>query len=204
MNDSSTIGKDNSTWVTLKISAPPDTLLDILKNTERLFRLNPYLDIKKWEEPLDGQKFHFEALNEMNGITYNLEIEREVQLDRRYFLRYSQGLKAALEVTIQATSDLSKSVLTLREHYHQAAPAQPEQLKEIDHSLISWGNSIRAYVQGMRRWGWFWPYRWCREKLWLGMRPTHRRIARMLIWVTLLEFVVFLFVLVIYGIERAR
>ena len=111
-------------------------------------------------------------------------------------------MKAALEVSVQATSDPAKSVLTLREHYHQAAPER--QLKEIDHSLIPWGNSVRVYVLGMRRWRWFWLYRWYREKFWLEMRPTHRRIARLLVGVTLLEFVVFLFVFIIYWIELAR
>lgn len=36
----------------------------------------------------------------------------------------------------------------------------------------------------------------------LGMRPRQRRIARMIVWISLLEFVVFLFVAAIFRLER--
>lgn len=204
MSDSTTLDKENSAWVTLAIPAPPEELTVFLKNVERLFRLNPYLDIKQWEELADN-RFHLKALNEMNGVHYDLDIALESQQGMRAFLRYSQGLKAALEVTIEAGSDSKNAILTLREYYHKTESALDEQqLKEVDHGLVPWGNCIRAYVQGMRRWSWFKPYCWYREKFWLGMRPTHRRIALMLGWVTLLEFVVFLFIFVIYWSELAR
>ncbi len=206
MSDAVAAPQENSTWVTLEISASPSALLEFLKNSERLFRLNPYLDIKKWEELEEGQVIHFEALNEMNGVTYNLDMRLEtLPVGSGFLLRYSQGLKNALEISIQMADDQNKSILTLREHYHQPDPTQGEQqLREIDHSLIPWGNSIRSYIQGIKRWAWFMPYRWYHGKFWLGMRPTHRRIARMLIWVTALEFVVFLFVFIIYWLELAR
>lgn len=204
MKDSTT--QDNSAWVTIEIPAPAAELFVFLQNIERLFRLNPYLDIKHWQEIEAGRRFHLAALNEMNGVHYDLDIGVEDNAaNSRLLLRYSQGLKDALEITLQEATDPGKTILTLREHYHQPTEAQREQqLKEIDHSLIPWGNGIRTYVQGLRRWSWFWPYRWYREKFWLGMRPTHRRIARMIAWVTALEFVVFLFVFVIYWLELAR
>lgn len=195
---------DNSAWVTLEIPVAPAALMRVLNNIERLFRLNPYLDIKQWEGRAAGI-FHFEALNEMNGVVYDLDVTLETQLERRLLLRYSQGLKEALEVSVEATTDPYKSILTLREYYHKAEQAlNQEQLKEIDHSLIPWGNTIRTYAQGMQRWHWCWPYRWYREKFWLVMRPTHRRIARMLLWVTVLEFIVFLFIFIIYWLEWLR
>ena len=206
MSDSIAATADNSTWVTLEIATPPAALFEYLKNFERLFRLNPYLDIKQWVEREGGKRFQLEALNEMNGVTYSLDIDVEsIQASTYFLLRYSQGLKETLEITIQAASDQHKSILTLREHYHQTTQEQREQqLQEIDHSLIPWGKSIRLYILGLQRWAWFWPYRWYHEKVWLPMRPTHRRISRMLIWVTLLEFVVFLFVFIIYWLELAR
>lgn len=204
MNDPAV--QDNSAWVTLEIPASPAELFVFLQNIERLFRLNPYLDIKQWQESAAGRRFRLQALNEMNGVSYDLDIHIEAnEPNSSLMLRYGQGLKDALEITLQGADSPDKSILTLREHYHQPTAGQREQqLKEIDHSLIPWGNAIRLYVRGLRRWAWFWPYRWYREKFWLGMRPTHRRIARMIGWVTLLEFVVFLFVFVIYWLELAR
>jgi len=204
MNDIST--QDNSAWVTLEIPVSALELFAFLKNIERLFRLNPYLDIKQWEEKAEGQAFHLVALNEMNGVNYDLDICVEaMQPDTRILLRYGKGLKDALEITLQTVATPDKVMLTMREHYHQTTTEEREQqLKEIDHSLIPWGNAIHLHLRSMRRWSWFWPYRWYREKFWLGMRPTQRRIARMLGWITLLEFVVFLFVFTIYWLELAR
>lgn len=196
----------NTAWVTIEIPVCPGRLFDFLQDTQRLFRLNPYLDIRKWEELISEKQFHLKALNEMNGVTYDLLITVEsIQPGASISLKYDKGLKRALEITLQPSA--SGSILTLREHYH--APTgegedQEQQLKEVDHGLIPWAQSIRQYLLRMKRWGWCWPYRWYRERFWLGMRPTHRRIARMLIWGTLLEFVVFLFVFIIYWLELSR
>ena len=205
MNDTTILSKDNSAWVTLEVPLAPAAVWVFLSNIERLFRLNPYLDVKQWVGRPDGKQFHLDALNEMNGVRYDLDLDLESCTDRRLLLLYSQGLKASLEITVEAAANPNQAKLTLREHYHQAAAEQhDQQLKEIDHSLIPWGKGIATYIRGIQRWAWFWPYRWYREKFWLGMRPTHRRIARMIGWVTLLEFVVFLFVFIIYYLELSR
>ena len=196
----------NTAWVTIEIPVSSNSLFEFLQNTERLFRLNSYLDIRKWEVISTGKQFHLQALNEMNGVTYDLLITVEsIQPGARMFLNYDQGLKRALEITLEPGA--SGSILTLREHYH--APTweegnQEQQLKEVDHGLIPWASSIRQYLLGLQSWAWFWPYRWYREHFWLSMRPTHRRIARLLILVTLAEFVVFLFVSIIYWLEFLR
>lgn len=206
MTDSNTLTEEqkDTAWVTIEIPVPPGKLFDFLQNTERLFRLNPYLDIRKWEGSVSGKRFHLEALNEMNGVAYDLFVTIEsVQPGARLFISYDKGLKRALEITLQPGS--AGPILTLREHYHAASGEnREEQLKEVDRSLVPWASSIRQHMLGLERWGWFWPYRWYRERFWLGMRPFHRRIARMLIWVTTLEFVVFLFVFVIYWLELRR
>jgi hypothetical protein len=206
MTDSNSLTEEqkDTAWVTIEIPLLPGKLFDFLQNTERLFRLNPYLDIRKWEGDSSGKRFHLAALNEMNGVTYDLSIVIEsVQPGTGFFFSYDKGLKRALEITLQPGPN--GSILTLREHYHAASGEnREEQLKEVDRSLIPWANSIRQYLFGLRRWAWFFPYRWYRERFWLGMRPFHRRISRMLIWVTALEFVVFLFVFVIYWLELRR
>lgn len=199
-----TEAQKNTAWVTIAIPVSPDRLFYFLQNTERLFRLNPYLDIREWKELSAGQRFHLRALNEMNGVNYDLAITIEsIQPGVSIFLSYSKGLKRAMEITLQPAE--SGSILTLRDYYHEpTAENQEEQLKEVDHGLTHWAASIRQYLLGWERWNWFWPYRWYKGHFWLNMRPTHRRIARMLIWVTALEFIVFLFVFIIYWLELAR
>ena len=207
MTDSNTlteVQKDTS-WVTIEIPVSPRQLFDFLQNTERLFRLNPYLDIREWKQLASGKQFHLKALNEMNGITYDLVVSIEhAHSGTSMLLSYDKGLKRALEITVQPGT-ATGSALTLREYYHSTTEEnREEQLKEVDHSLIHWASSIRGYLLGLQRWGWVWPYQWYLEHLWISMRPFHRRITRMLIWVTVLEFVVFLFVFTIYWLELAR
>ena len=200
----------NTAWVSIEIPVSPGKLFAFLQNTERLFRLNPYLDIHQWEALAGGKQFHLKALNEMNGVTYDLAITLEsTQPGASILLGYSKGLKRALEITLRpgvgGAAESGGSILTLREHYHEpAGENQVEQLKEVDHGLTHWAASIRQYLLGWERWSWFWPYRWYKGRFWLSMRPTHRRISRLLIWVTVLEFVVFLFIFTIYWLELAR
>ena len=196
----------NTAWVAVEIPVHVNKLFDFLRNPERLFRLNPYLDIREWEEMSATKQFHLKALNEMNGVTYDHLITIElVELNARILLSYDKGLKRALEISLLPGP--SGTILTLREHYYpppQSGEYQEEQLKEVDHGLLPWAASIRKYFFGLEKWGWLRPYRWYKESFWLGMRPTHRRISRMIIWVTVFEFVVFLFVFTIYWLELAR
>ena len=53
----------------------------------------------------------------------------------------------------------------------------------------------------MARFGALPGYRWWTERFRLGMTPRQRRIVRMIVWVSVLEFVVFLFVALIFWLE---
>ena len=68
----------------------------------------------------------------------------------------------------------------------------------------AWGSVIRRYFLRRARWGWLPFYGWFQDQFWLKMPPRQRRIARLIIWTTALEFVVFLFVFIIYWLELGR
>ena len=74
--------------------------------------------------------------------------------------------------------------------------------QEVDRSLVPWLAAIRGHVAGLARYGWLPGYHWWAGRFMLGMRPRQRRIARMIVWISLLEFVVFLFVAAIFWLER--
>lgn len=197
---------DNTVWATVEIPVPPDDVLALCRNVERLLRLNPYLDIRTCEEApgpfVPGKRFRLHALNEMTGIERDLVLSLEDVREDGFRLAYSEGLKRALEVRVALHG--TGCALTLREHYRAADPPDdPAQLAEVDRSVMPWGVSVRRYAIGLRRWGRLPAYRWARC-FWLGMRPRERRIARLVTWITALEFVVFLFVFAIFWIERQR
>lgn len=195
---------DNTVWVTVEIPAPPGEVLALCRDLARLLRLNPHLDIRTYEETpgpfVPGKRYRLHALNEMTGIERGLALSLEAVWEDGFRLAYSEGLKHALEV--RAAPLAGGCALTLREHYRPADPPDnAAQLAEVDRSITPWGVSVRRHVLGMRRWGRIAPYRWAR-RFWLGMRPRERRIARLVTWITALEFVVFLFVFAIFWIER--
>jgi len=64
-----------------------------------------------------------------------------------------------------------------------------------------WVDAIRRHLPGRQRWGWLPGWRWWQEQFLPGMPPRQRRIVRMIVWVGVLEFVVFLFVAAIFRAE---
>lgn len=203
-----TTAVQDAAWVTVELPLPAASAFEFATNVERLLRLNPYLQFENWEEDpgpfVPGKRYRLHALNEMTGLPLDVALTLEsVRHPSRFLLRQEPGLKRALEVSVEPRG--AGSALTLKEHYHRpAGPDREERLREVDHSLTPWGISLRRHVLGLDRWGWFGPYRWYRERFWLGMRPRERRVARLVIWTTVLEFVVFLFVFAIYWNEHLR
>jgi hypothetical protein len=203
-----TAAEENAAWATVSLPLPPAGLFHFLQDVERLFRLNPYLKIESWrEEPgpfRPGKRYHLDCLNEMNGVRSELAVTLEdVTAGQGYSLRYDRGLKRATEVLLE--EDGSGTRLTLKDHYHTPEGAdREERLKEVDRSIVPWAASLHGYLLGLDRWSWLPPYRWYKNRVWLGMSPSHRRITRLIVWTTLLEFVVFLFVFAIYWLESQR
>lgn len=204
----------DSAWIAIDTPLTASQLFEFAADAERLFRLNPYLEILAWEsdwnELVEGGGVRFKYLNEMNGVTRELTLTVSgLNPGVGYTLNYSEGLKRATEVRVQPGAN--GATLLIKDCYDAvpenpaATPAEREtRLKEVDRSLTPWGVAIRQHILGMVRWRRLPLYRAWRERFWLGMPPRSRRISRLIMWITALEFVVFLFVFSIYWIEYRR
>lgn len=196
-----TAGDDNTAWVSVEIPAPPAEVLDFCRDVGRLLRLNPHLELRAWYEapgPIGpGKHYRLHALNEMTGIERDLALTVDRTDADSFAIAYSEGAKRALEVSVSPHG--AGTALTLREHYDPDAGAEAL-AREVDRSLMSWAVAIRRHYIGMQRWGGLPGYRWAR-RFWLGMRPRERRIGRLLIWISALEFVVFLVALAFFKAE---
>lgn len=209
---------DNAHWdsASIVINTPltASQLFEFVTDAERLFRLNPYLEIQAWETGqnglVEGGCVRFKYLNEMNGVARELTLTVSgFKPGVGYTLNYSEGLKRATEVGVEPGDNgatlLIKDCYDVVEENPAATPEEREaRLKEVDRSLTPWGVAIRKHILGMVRWGWLPLYRAWRERFWLGMPPRSRRISRLIMWITVLEFVAFLFVFSIYWIEYRR
>ena len=58
----------NAAWATAQIPLPAQELLAFLADIERLFRLNPHLEISDWLAQPDSRSYRMHALNETNDV----------------------------------------------------------------------------------------------------------------------------------------
>jgi hypothetical protein len=211
MNDAAAQPGEDAAWVSVELPLSQHDAYAFIQQTELLFRLNPYLAINTWQDAAPGRiyagkKIYLDALNEMNGMqqTVNISVS-DVQPESSYTLSYDRGLKQSTVFSLE-TIALDTCRLTVKERYPaEISVAEREaRLNEVDKSLVPWGAAILGYIKRRKRWGWLPLYSRLQDSFWFGMVPRHRRIARLLIWITVLEFIVFLFVFVIYWLELAR
>jgi hypothetical protein len=189
---------ENAAWVDIDLTQPAADVAFYLQDVERLLRLNPYLEIRRFT-PTDGG-FEIDALNEMNGLAVSQRLTFRTTGLRGYVLRYDTGLKQTTEVEVEPRGAGAR----LRIHETYRPPADEAELAQVDRSLTPWGQSIRRHFLGLARWGRLPGYRWWREGVWLRMRPRERRIARLLAWITALEFAFFLLVLAVFVTEASQ
>jgi len=177
-----------------------DAMFEFVSDIERLLRLNPHLDIETWQRIPDGMRLA--AQNETTGRRIETSVRIETTpATRSIVLTYSEGLKRATTLAVE-DGDSRGCRLVIAEHYPVIEDAQDPRVAEVDRSLIPWVNAIRRHLLGRQRWGWLPGYRWWTGRFMPGMPPRQRRIVRMIVWVSLLEFVVFLFVAAIFWLEQ--
>lgn len=179
----------NAAWVEAEIPLPPAALLEFLAASERLWRLNPCLAIAAWQA--DGEAaFHLRADNEANGRRVDTHVRRETLPDRGFRYTYDAGLKQSSEFIVSARGD--GSLLSVTERYAPVDGPEDPRVAESDTSLLPWIVAVRRHLVAAGRWRRVPGWRWWQERFMLSMPPRQRRIVRMIVWLTAIEFVVFL------------
>lgn len=165
-----------------------DLLFTYVSNVERLFRLNPHVEIQTWQATPAG--FRLSALNEINERRVETDAMTETQADeRRIVIRYSSGLKRATTIAVEADGEHSKLVVI--DHYPVIEDTADPRLVDADQSLGPWVTAIHRHLILRLRWGRLPGWRWWNERFMPGLPPRQRRIVRLLIWTTVAEFVLF-------------
>jgi hypothetical protein len=188
---------EDAAWVKLALPIPVVALNEFVLDVERLLRINPCIEFERLARNPDGA-WRLEGRNESNEQAIATAVRVLADPDHRGLaLFYDSGLKRETRLEIEAAPD--GAVLTITEVYDTPAPEEREsRLPEVDRSLMPWAAALRRHLLRRQRWGRLPGYRWLVERFWLGMPPRQRRVARLIIWTTLLEFVVFLAVMAIY------
>ena len=183
------------------VALAADELFAFISDIERLFRLNPHLSIESWRSAPGG--FHVMASNETNqcrvDTTAHVEIERAT---RCITIRYESGLKQRTTLSVLPGDGGSRLIAV--DHYPVIDDAADPRVAEVDRSLAPWIGAVRLHLARRARWGRLPGWHWWNERFLPGIAPRQRRIVRLIIWVSVLEFIVFLFVALIFWLEWHR
>ena len=192
--------QEDSARAETQIPLDADTVFEFVSDIEHLLRLNPHLEIETWQRTPDGMRFA--AMNETTGRRIETAVRVETtRATRSIVLTYAEGLKRATTLAVES-DDGHGCHLVVTEHYPVIEDAQDPRVAEVDRSLIPWVDAIRHHLIDRRRLGWLPGYRWWTGCFMPGMPPRQRRIVRMILWVSLAEFVVFLAVAAIFWLEQ--
>jgi hypothetical protein len=179
----------DSAWASIITPLAPATLLAFCEDIERLFRINPLLEFERWEQT-GADSYHFKGRNLSQDPPF--DIDTDLRVDKQadgMLIRYSSGLKSDTRVRVEAEPNGSK--LTIIDNYSGSSEDERrERLNEVDKSLVPWARYLQEFLVSWRRWSWLAPWRWYMRRVWQPMKPSGRRIAYMLLWITLVEVVV--------------
>lgn len=174
-----------------ELPLPAFEVAAFVRDVEPLWRLNPQREILRWQALPGG--FEFAVRDEASGHT--LESFAAVTDfpgpgdDCRLVLRYTAGLRLATEIEVTVIPGGAR--LTVIDRYPRVEDPQDPRLVEVDRSLVPWVAAIRRHLLARQRWGGLPGWRWWNERFMLDMAPRSRRIVRLLLWISLIEFVIF-------------
>jgi hypothetical protein len=174
------------------LAIAPNLVGAFLTDVERLLRLNPLLVVECWMPEGPG-RFRLIARNESNEQLVDTPVDIEAD-GRGLTLRYASGLKQATRLRVEAVPEGTRLIVT--EHYPRLEHAQDPRVVEVDKSLVPWVAAIRGHLLRRARWGRlpliFAVWQWWHEGVMLSMAPRNRRIVRLIVWLSAIEFVVFI------------
>jgi hypothetical protein len=171
----------------------PNSVAAFLADVDRLLRLNPLLVVERWLPEGPG-RFRLVARNESNEQLIDTPVDIEED-ERGLTLRYASGLKQATRLRVEPAPEGTRLVVT--EHYPRIEDAQDPRVVEVDKSLVPWVAALRRHLLSRTRWGWLPGWAWWSEGVMLSMAPRNRRIVRLIVWLSAIEFVVFIGMVVV-------
>ena len=188
----------DAAWVVLETSFGAAELAAFCRNLERLYHINPFLELASWREsPPD--RLRAEVLNHSNQQREVLEGVLTRTSDLGFRLDFASGLKRRTCFEIQPTA--GGSSLTITDEYRAAAASAGPLEAGVDRSLHAWGVAIKAYLERDRRWGWIPLYRPFVERVWLPMKPSARRITFLILAIGLADLLLIALGFAIYWLE---
>lgn len=200
MNDVS--APEDVAWASANTPLSVDALKDFCTDIERLYRINPMLEFKRWDSRA-GNQFTFSGCNISQEQSFDFEFELSARkLDNGIRIEYDRGIKSSTTFTIEPAPQGSK--LTITDRYERLpVEERSAHLHEVDRSLVIWARYLQQYLISWQRWSRFGLWRWYMRRVWQPMKPSGRRITYILLWITAVEIALIALGATIYFVEYA-
>lgn len=196
MPDAGSPASDDKAWVTIQTALDANELLQLSRDPERLFRVNPFWKFITLEHNAPTQ-FRLCVDNQANGQQWETDAS-VMELPDGCRVEFAQGLKTSTTFRIVATPE-GKTQLVITDDYSGAPAAERQaRLNEVDNSLLPWGQALQRYLRSYKRWDWLPVWRWYERRLWRPATPSARRIMGMLIWATVAELAIFIALVAVF------
>lgn len=191
---------DDAAWASVNTPLTPVQLELFCHDIERLFRINPMLEIKEWQT-LGENRYRINTCNISQQPPFELESDIEViKTDLGLLITYSKGIKNTTTFKIEAAESGSK--LTIIDNYDGLSEQQRQnQLNEVDKSIVTWAHYLQKYLISWNRWSRIPIWRWYMRRIWQPMKPSGRRITYMLLWISAFEIILIMLGVTIYYLE---
>lgn len=194
-------GSEDVAWASANTPLTASALKAFCTDIERLFRINPMLEFRRWESRT-GNRFFFAGRNISQEQPFDFEFELStVGLDDGIRIDYDAGIKSSTTFTIEPTPQGSKFTITDR-YERLPVDKRNEHLHEVDKSLVIWAQYLQQYLSNWQRWSRFGLWRWYMRRVWQPMTPAGRRITYILLWITVAEIALISLGAAIYFIEH--
>jgi hypothetical protein len=190
---------EDAAWVRVATTLPAAELLAFVEDIERLYRINPLLEISAFE-PAGHGRYRLIARNHSNGSDVDVLLTVTPKAGG-IEIAYSHGLKTATHFRVESAHDGSHLFVT--DIYGGGSEAERRaRAREIDLSLNAWGRALHGYLRMWARWSWSRSWRWYMHRVWQPMKPSARRIVWMIWVISIFEVVAMVVLLAIWGIMR--
>jgi hypothetical protein len=187
---------EDAAWIRIPTSLPPAELIAFLQDVERLYRINPLLEVSTFTSAGEG-RYRLVAHNHSNGNDVDSLLVVTPKTSRLE-IAYAHGLKTATHFHVEAVP--CGSHLFVTDVYGGSEEERRSRMEEVDRSLNAWGRALHDYLKMWARWSWLRPWRWYMHRVWQPMKPSARRIVWMIWVISIFEVVAVVALFAIWGI----
>jgi len=196
-----TENQSDDDFASVEISTPfnESWLRSFVENPQRILRINSLFEFTTFEK-IDDMHWHMVGKNLSNDLPFDVTFNTKI-VPSGILLTYKGWLKTSTQLQIKKTDNNTCRLIIIDDYSGTSANERNQRIAEVDNTITQWGNDIYRYLRQWKSWSWLPGWKPYMLGFWQGMKPSTRRISFMIIAITMAEFVVFLFVFLIFWLE---